>query len=135
MAHFAKVSTEKQKVIKIIVAEQAYIDSLVETEPGKWLQASYNTKGGVHYDQNGNPSADQSKALRYNYPSSGFLYSSVDDAFYDQQPFPSWTLNTSTYLWEAHLTKPSDDNEYQWNEETYQSNNTQGWEVVNYGGE
>jgi len=135
MAHFAKVSTEKQKVIKVIVAEQAYIDSLVETEPGKWLQVSYNTKGGVHYDQNGNPSADQSKALRYNYPSPGFLYSSKDDAFYEQQPFPSWTLNTSTYLWEAPLTKPSDDNEYQWNEETYQSDNTQGWEVVNYGGE
>ena len=59
MAHFALV--ENNLVVKVIVAEQEYINTL----EGTWVQTSYNTRGGIHYQPDTNtPSEDQSKALR-----------------------------------------------------------------------
>ena len=131
MSHFAKV--KDGKVINLIVAEQDFIDNLVETEPGRWIQTSYNTHGGVHYDPiTREPSADQTKALRYNYGGIGFNYNETDDAFYEDQPFPSWTLNTTTYLWEAPITQP--DGAYYWDEDVYNADTsdpkTDGWVAV-----
>lgn len=63
MAHYAKVQDEK--VVTVIVAEKEFFDTFVDETPGKWVQTSYNTRGGVHYEPNSNtPSSDQSKALR-----------------------------------------------------------------------
>tara|TARA_X000000950_G_C13636900_1_gene545908 strand:- start:286 stop:660 length:375 start_codon:yes stop_codon:yes gene_type:complete len=117
MAHYAKIANDGS-VTQVIVAEQDFIDTLPSNEV--WIQTSYNTKGGVHYEPNSNtPSQDQSKALRYNFamPMMG-LYDAQADAFYQKQPFPSWTLNTSTYLWEAPSPAPTDGKNYEWNEET-----------------
>jgi hypothetical protein len=41
MAHFAKV--KDGIVTKVIVAEQEFIDNLIDNEAGKWIQTSYNT--------------------------------------------------------------------------------------------
>lgn len=117
MAHFAKINQDNI-VVKVIVAEPEFFDTFVDDSPGKWLQTSYNTFGGIHYDQETNePSEDQSKALRYNYAGIGFNYNTTDDAFYAPQPYPSWNLNTDTYLWEAPTPYPDDENFYSWNEE------------------
>tara|TARA_A100000172_G_scaffold80514_1_gene70285 strand:- start:42 stop:419 length:378 start_codon:yes stop_codon:yes gene_type:complete len=118
MAHFAKVSAGI--VTNVIVADQAFIDSIkVDDEPGEWVQTSYNTYGGVHYDRSTNPptpSDDQSKALRKNYAGRNFHYNRHVDAFYDQQPYPSWTLNTTTYLWEPPVAYPNDGKQNYWDE-------------------
>ena len=114
MSHFAKV--DQGKVIQVIVAEQDFIDSFVDTVPGEWIQTSYNTHGGVHYTD-GVASDDQTKALRYNYATVGGNYDRDADAFYDNQPFPSWTLNTETYIWEAPTPQPAD-GASDWNEDT-----------------
>ena len=117
MAHYAKV--QQGKVTKVIVAEKEFIDSYVDTEPGKWIQTSYNTYGGVHYDRSTNPptpSKDQSKALRKNYAGVNFIYDKKKDAFYEPQPYPSWTLNSTTCLWEAPVAYPSDGKFYDWDE-------------------
>ena len=117
MAHYAKV--QQGKVTKVIVAEKEFIDSYVDTEPGKWIQTSYNTYGGVHYDRSTNPptpSKDQSKALRKNYAGINFIYDKTKDAFYEPQPYPSWTLNSTTCLWEAPVAYPSDGKFYDWDE-------------------
>tara|TARA_Y100000114_G_scaffold111488_1_gene105235 strand:- start:1246 stop:1623 length:378 start_codon:yes stop_codon:yes gene_type:complete len=118
MAHYAKVSAGK--VTKVIVADQAFIDSIkVDDEPGEWVQTSYNTYGGVHYDRSTNPptpSKDQSKALRKNYAGVNFHYNKHVDAFYDEQPYPSWTLNKTTYLWEPPVAYPNDGKQYDWDE-------------------
>lgn len=45
-------------------------------------------------------------------------YDSVRDAFYEQQPFPSWTLNEDTCIWEAPTPMPDDGKYYKWNEDT-----------------
>ena len=126
MSHFARV--KNGVVQEVIVAEQEWIDWAVSIgyKDGNWYQTSYNTFGGVHYEPNSNPkvaSADQSQALRMNFASKGMLYSKEGDAFYDPQPYPSWTLNTKTYQWEPPVAQPDDDNEYSWNEET------QSWDV------
>tara|TARA_R100000353_G_C6440573_1_gene178441 strand:- start:247 stop:621 length:375 start_codon:yes stop_codon:yes gene_type:complete len=119
MAHYAKVQSGIVK--KVIVAEQEFIDSYIDNEPGEWVQTSYNTHGGVHYEPNSNfsiPSSDQSKALRKNYAGVNFHYNKVKDAFYEPQPYPSWTLNETTFLWEPPTAYPDDDKQYNWDETT-----------------
>ena len=126
MAHYAKV--QNGIVTKVIVAEAEFFNTFVDDTAGEWIQTSYNTRAGVHYEPNSNtPSSDQSKALRKNYAGVGFIYDSDKDAFYEPQPYPSWTLNNTTCMWEAPNVKPDDDKGYYWNESLYQSDNTKGW--------
>jgi hypothetical protein len=80
------------------------------------LRTSYNTHGGIHYTD-GEPSEDQSKALRYNYAGLGFTYDADRDAFIPPQPYPSWVLDEATCLWEAPSPYP-EDGEYFWDEPT-----------------
>lgn len=122
MAHYAKV--RQGKVVKVIVAEASFFDNFVDDSPGTWIQTSYNTRGGVHYEPDSNtPSADQSKALRGNYAGIGYNYDSTLDAFYAPQPYNSWTLDTGSFLWEAPVAYPTGDatgsytGSYSWNED------------------
>lgn len=115
MAHFAKV--ENGIVTQVIVAEQDVIDSGVFGHG--WIQTSYNTRGGVHYDPStGEPSVDQSKALRKNYAGIGYTYDSVNDVFIPPQPYPSWTLDENTCFWNPPVAIPTDGKMYSWNEES-----------------
>ena len=124
MAHYAKVNNGK--VEQVIVAEAEFFDTFIDSSPGEWIQTSYNTIGGIHYEPNSNtPSGDQSKALRKNYASVGGSYDGV--GFYSPQPYPSWTLNSTTYYWEPPITYPNDGQTYNWNEGIYQADNTKGW--------
>ena len=112
MSHFAKV--ENGKVVQVIVAEQDFIDSGVVGHG--WVQTSYNTRGNVHYGQDGQP--DGGVALRGNYAGIGYTYDEANDVFYASQPFPSWTLNNQTWLWEAPVPYPNDGKLYRWDEDT-----------------
>jgi hypothetical protein len=114
MAHYAKVLDGK--VVQVIVAEQDFIDNMVDTTPGKWIQTSYNTRAGVH--RNGET------PLRKNFAGVGMIYDKTRDAFYHPQPYPSWTLNEDTCIWEAPIAFPDDGEQYTWNEET------QSWDAV-----
>lgn len=121
MSHFAKI--ENNLVTNVIVAEQDFVDSHCE---GTWLQTSYNTRGNVHYGQDGEP--DGGVALRGNYAGIGDTYDATNDVFYAPRPsFTSWTLNTSTWLWDAPITCPDDGKKYYWDEDVYQADNTKGW--------
>jgi hypothetical protein len=115
MAHFAKVVDGT--VAQVIVAEPEFFDTFVDSSPGQWIQTSYNTRGGVHYNPETNE-PDDGTPLRYNYAGIGFHYDATADAFYAPQPFASWELNTETYLWEAPVAYPEDGNMYRWDEET-----------------
>jgi len=130
MAHYAKVINGK--VTKVIVAEEEFFNTFVDDTPGEWIQTSYNTRGGVHYEQNSNtPSSDQTKTLRKNYAGIGFVYDSIKDAFYEPQPYASWTLNEETCFWEPPITRPTTGHCY-WDEELYQSDNTKGWVEITH---
>ena len=52
MAHYAKVNNGI--VEKVIVAEASYFDTFVDDSPGEWIQTSYNTHAGVHYEPSDN---------------------------------------------------------------------------------
>jgi hypothetical protein len=108
MAHYAKV--ENDLVTQVIVAEPEFFDTFVDSSPGKWIQTSYNTYGGVH-SNGGTP-------LRKNWAGVGFTYDATKDAFIAPQPYSSWTLNNTTCLWEAPTAYPDDNKKYEWNEDT-----------------
>ena len=72
-------------------------------------RTSYNTIGGVH--NNG------AQPFRKNYAGIGFVYDPIRDAFYPQQPYPSWVLNEQTCLWESRVPYPDDGQRYAWNED------------------
>lgn len=105
MSHFAKVVDGK--VTQVIVAEKEFFDTFVDSSPGDWIQTSYNTHGNHH--PNGTP-------LRGNYAGVGYTYDKNNDVFYAPQPYSSWVLNTSKWIWEAPTPYPNDGKNYDWNE-------------------
>jgi hypothetical protein len=115
MSHFAKCLDGK--VIQVIVAEPEFFDTFVDSSPGQWIQTSYNTRGGVHYGADGE--SDGGVALRGNYAGIGYAYDSVNDVFYAPQPYSSWVLNQTTWLWNAPVAYPTDGQQYVWDEATF----------------
>lgn len=136
MSHYAKVGTRQASIIvagvqtqiegglvdQVIVAEADFFNHFVDTSPGKWIQTSYNTKGNVHYGADGNP--DDGVAVRGNYAGIDFIYDSINDVFYSQQPYPSWLLNQDTWTWNAPVPMPKDGKIYAWDE------HTKDWNVI-----
>jgi hypothetical protein len=125
MSYFANVPTltdGKGIVNDVIAAEQDFIDSGKVGSPSMWWQTSYNTHGNVHYGQDGQP--DGGVALRANYAGLGYtldttvVQDGVTGVFYAPQPYPSWILNTQTYLWETPVPYPNDGQNYTWDEAT-----------------
>lgn len=107
MSHFAKVLDGK--VIQVIVAEPEFFETFVDTSPGEWVQTSYNTFANQH---------PEGKPLRGNFAGVGFTYDKENDVFYAPQPYPSWTLNKDTWIWQAPTPRPDDGKVYSWDEET-----------------
>ena len=117
MPYFAKVNNGI--VEQVIGAEPEFFNTFVDTSPGDWIQTSYNTRGGVHYQPNSwTPSEDQSKALRKNYASIGYTYDRQRDAFIPPKPYASWVLNETTCLWDSPTPFPTDGKRYYWDEPT-----------------
>jgi hypothetical protein len=118
MAHFAKVLNGV--VTQVIVAEPEFFETFVDSTPGEWIQTSYNTRQGVHYNsQTGEPSSDQTKALRKNYAGVGYSYNTELDAFIPPKPFASWVLDETIGDWKAPTDAPVDgDKRFKWIEET-----------------
>ena len=127
MSHFAKV--ENGVVTQVLVIEQEQIDTGNWGDPSLWIQTSYNTHGNLHRGTDGKP--DGGIALRGNYAGVGMTYDATNDVFLYEKPYPSWVLNTNTWLWNAPIQKPPitpmslDDNgnivsgiNYDWDEET-----------------
>ena len=110
MSHFAKI--ENNIVTNVIVAEQEFID----TQDGTWVQTSYNTRGNVHYGQDGN--ADGGVALRGNYAGIGYTYDPSANIFISKKPYDSWVKNLQGskddgYIdWDPPIAWPGADVEY-----------------------
>ena len=108
MSHFAKI--ENGVVTQVIVAEHNFINSGAVGDSSLWKQTSYNTQGGKHL-LGGAP-------LRGNYAGLGYIYDKDKDVFYAPQPYASWTLNETTWTWEAPSAMPDDGKRYTWDEAT-----------------
>lgn len=124
MAHYAFLD-ENNVVTEIIVGKDEGEEGINWEEHygafrgQKCKRTSYNTVGGVH-NSGGTP-------FRKNYAGIGYTYREDLDAFVPPQPFPSWTLNTDSCLWEPPIPKPTHVGleMYFWNEDTL------SWDVVN----
>lgn len=133
MAHYSFINTENLVVEVITGINEDDTESLPENY-ASWEEyyetqrdglvckrTSYNTLGGEHL-LDGTP-------FRGNYAGIGFTYDPVNDVFYAQQPFPSWILNETTWIWDPPVEYPEYDEDdpkfYEWNEED------QTWDVVN----
>ena len=121
MGHWARID-DNNVVQEVIVIKEAELDTGAWGDKSKWIKTSYNTFEGKHYVPKehqdwSEESSDQSKALRFRYAGINDIYDVENDVFYEQQPFESWTLNKTTWLWEAPVAYPTDDKRYVWNED------------------
>ena len=120
MSHFVKLD-ENNVVTFVTVGRQeddGREEELITRTGDIYRQTSYNTRGGVHYDpETGEPSEDQSKALRKNYAGIGFTYDADRDAFIPPKPYDSWVLDEDTCLWVAPIPMPEDGEAYTWDED------------------
>jgi len=116
MAHFAEIeqktdpsgfTTDQKWIVKRVVVVGNDIpvglttlgqnDKHVEGEEycnklfkgGTWKQTSYNHN------------------FRHRFAGRGMVYDETNDVFYPQQPYASWTLNTTTWKWEAPVAYPT----------------------------
>ena len=117
MSHFAKVVNGL--VTQVIVAEQEFFETFIDSSPGEWIQTSCNTSGGIHYDPV-TRLADGGVALRKNFAGLGYTYDRQRDAFISPKPFASWILNEETCQWQPPIAYPTDNNIYVWDEVTLQ---------------
>jgi hypothetical protein len=135
MSHFAKVNDGK--VLQVIVAEQDFINNLVDESPGTWIKCSYNIRNGIYRDPTtGEPVANQEEVIaadegrqRKNYPGVGWNYD--ETGFYEPQPHKYWTLNKEIYRWEPPFPCPDDGYGYAWSDIDYEEDTadpkTEGW--------
>ena len=151
MAHFAKIGMDN--VVLAVLAmdtvdtmtrggiekEEIGVAHLVKHHGHEcWKKCSYNTRYGIHYDrETGEPSGKP--GFRANYPGIGWYYNSEHDIFHPAKPegCDSWTLNTTTGMWDAPIPQPELTEEervagsyYRWDESAYQADNTTGWVLV-----
>ena len=97
MSHFAEISGST--VIRVLVAEQDFIDSGVVGDPANWIQTSYTN------------------SIRKNFAGIGYTYDESRDAFIPQKPFDSWTLDEDSCQWKSPVEYPGDGKIlYTWNE-------------------
>jgi len=108
MSHYAKVVSGT--VTQVMVADEEFFDTFVDSSPGDWLQTSYNTYGGVH-GLGGTP-------FRMNFAAVGHTYDPTLDAFISKKPYPSWVLKESSCLWIPPVPFPDGDLRYSWDEST-----------------
>jgi len=132
MAHYAHIEDNLVTQVSVIKNEviqdsegveqdslaTEFLTSLYGTKT--YIKCSYNTMNGEHLS-GGTP-------LRQNYPGVGWTYDSENDVFIEPKPYDSWTLNTTTWLYDPPIAMPAfnpdDPKEYFWNEDT------QSWDSV-----
>jgi len=103
-------------VINTISSDQDYINSGALGDPATFIQTDTHTRGNIHYDNDMKP--DGGIPVRANSARVGDTYDEVNDVFYAPQPYPSWTISASTWLWQPPVSYPNDGQGYTWDEPT-----------------
>jgi hypothetical protein len=118
MAHFAKLD-ENNVVIQVNVVNNNDIQNLPFPESEQiGIQFLANWSGGyTNWKQ-----TSYNGSFRKKYSSIGDTYRHDIDAFVSPQPFPSWSLNEQTGLWESPVQYPLDIPllGYRWDEDNQQ---------------
>ena len=137
MAHFAKLGLDNNVITVVVMdnidcmtrggieKEEIGLNHLIKHHGHEnWKKCSYNSRAGIHYDTETNEPSGK-PAFRANYPGIGWYYNSEHDIFHPAKPegCDSWTLNTTTGMWDPPIPQPNITREqydagfqYQWNE-------------------
>ena len=114
MAHFAQLDSTNNIIRVEVVNNNVITDADGNEQEQVGIDFLTNLYGGVGWykqtSYNGN--------FRKNYANVGGVYDSVRDAFYEAQPYASWTLVEDTCQWTAPAAYPDDGKMYNWNEAT-----------------
>lgn len=122
MAHFALLDSNNI-VTFVTVGRDEDNEVDISTRTGQtYKKTSYNTRGGIHYGQDGQP--DNGVAFRANYAGLGYTYDPTNDVFYAPKPYASWTIGAPTWVWQAPVPYPTNGKTYTWDE------TNQTWNVV-----
>ena len=100
MSHWAEIDNNNI-VVRVLVGDNNLADegeAFMKSLGGTWIKTSYNS------------------TIRKNFAGIGYTYDEERDAFYTTQPFPSWSLNEDTCIWEAPIPMPEDGKIYKWSE-------------------
>ena len=140
MAHFAKIG-DTSKVLTVLTLDnkdmlngdgkedesvgQQYLERHNNWPAQMWIQTSYNTRGGKHYDNKTGELSDESKALRGNYAGIGHIWDEDNNLFYPKKPYTSWILNTTDARWHSPIGDAPEltaeeiaaGTHYEWNED------------------
>ena len=101
MAHYAFLDSNNIVTQVIVGNDGDGWEEFYSTEIGQVCKrTSYNTYGGKH-NNGGIP-------FRKNYAGIGFKYDEIRDAFISPQPYPSWTLEEDSCLWQPPIPQPID---------------------------
>ena len=114
MAHFAKLDSNNIVTQVVTVNNDVLIENGVENEQ-KGIDLLVKLFGNEIWKQtsyNGN--------IRKNYAGVGYIYDSNRDAFIPPKHYASWTLNEDNCTWEAPVACPTDENIYNWDENSGQ---------------
>lgn len=95
--YFAEVD-DAGIVLRVIVADQAFIDSGRVGDPSRWVRAAVDG------------------SVRKNYPGIGYVYNRQRDAFTPPKPHPSWTLDQRD-RWVPPRQKPASGGPFVWDEQ------------------
>jgi hypothetical protein len=112
MAHFAQLDENNNVLTVIVVDNNNAPDELTGIAFCKahlganttWLQTSYNSKGGKHYNEDGTLSGKS--AFRYNFASNGDKYNPTIDAFYSPNPpntDTNWIFDDASQVWTNNM--------------------------------
>ena len=113
MAHFAKLDENNVVLEVLAVHNNELLQDGVESE-AKGIQFLVDWSGGyANWKQ-----TSYNGSIRKNYAGIGYTYDATRDAFIPPQPFPSWTLNETTCLWDAPTLMPTEGQRYNWDEPT-----------------
>ena len=107
MAHYA-ILDNNNIVVQVHVGKNEDEGDINWEEYYGAKRTSFNTSGGIHLN-NGTP-------FRKNYAGIGYTFDEERDAFIPPQPYPSWTLNEDTCLWDSPVPYP-EEGMYKWDED------------------
>jgi hypothetical protein len=120
MAHFAKLDENNYVIAVHVVMNEVIIINGIENE-----QAGIDFLTNLHGYNLWKQTSYNKQAFAKIYAGIGYYYDSIRDAFIPPKPFPSWTLNEDSCLWDSPVPYPNDGKMYTWNEEIL------NWQEIN----
>ena len=121
MAHYAFIN-DNNIVTEVIVGidEDAKDDLPSEFDSWEAFYADFRgqTCKRTSYNTSANAHSGEGTAYRGNYAGIGYTYDTSNDVFIAPKPYASWTLDESTWTYEAPEAYPDDGKRYTWNEST-----------------